>query len=181
MTLKKEIFSFLLAVLIYAGLVTLLGGHFYFGFMLFWVGGIVGILLLYFDPLVSAYLTSTEAPFSQELKQMIGQKRFEEALKETFVQHQAQEQPLLHSALFQVALTLLAFYVVTSSGSLFGSGLVMGMVLHLVKEEVGESKNPERLNRMLFWNIHREITAKEQKIYLISIFTVFALETLLLI
>lgn len=99
----------------------------------------------------------------------------------TFVQHQAPEQPLLHSALFQATLTFLAFYIVTSSGSFFGSGLVMGMVLHLIKEEIGESKNPERLNRILFWNIQREITAKEQKIYLGVIFTLFVLETIFLI
>jgi len=178
---KKEILHHLAVALCYTAFVTLLGRHFHLKFSFFWLGGLSGTLLLYFDPLISAYLSSSELPLFLEIKQMFAQKKFKEAVLTAFVHHQEQEQLILHSALFQVALTILSFYIVTSGGSLLGSGLVMGMALHLIKGEIENWRNPEKLNKMLFWNIQREVSPREQKIYLGVIFAFFALETILLI
>lgn len=179
--IAKGIFSHLLAAVFYASLVTFLGRHFRPEFIFFWLGIIIGVILFYFDPLVSAYFGSPN-PVSQEIKQLISQKKFSPALAKVFALHQIQEQPILHSAFLQSALMLLAFYVLTSSGSLLGSGLVMGMIVHLIQDEVAMwRREPERLKRILFWNIHREISEAEMRIFLGAVLALFGLETMILI
>lgn len=170
----------LLVAFSYAVIVTIAGSNLRVEFLLFWLGLAAGTFILYFEPFISAYLSSPPTPLSQEARQILKAGK----LKEVFnfaLSHQEQEQPILHSALFQVALTALGFYVVTSTTTLFGSGLVLGMALHLISEEVAVRHDPQRLNRMLFWNIQREVSEKEQRIYLGIIFALFGLETLLLI
>lgn len=141
----------------------------------------IGSLILYFDPLISAYFALSETPGVQKAKQAIKQKEYKEVFLLAFSHQQNLEQSILHSALFQFALTALSFYIVTSSGSIFGSGLVMGMTLHLIWDDVAGWRIPAQLNKMLFWNIHREISYREQKIFLGIIFALFSLETLILI
>ena len=178
---KKDFLSHLLVAGLYALVVTLLGRHFQPEFLLFWFGTMMGAVLLYFDPLVSAYLTSQTTPLYQEIKELVRQRKFGKLLVKELPSHHEEESSILHSALFQVTLTILAFYIVTSSGSLLASGLVMGMVLHLVRDEVEEWKETEKLKRQLFWNIHRPISDKELKIYLSVVLAAFGLEAILLL
>ncbi|MDP3998048.1 MAG: hypothetical protein Q8P89_00320 [bacterium] len=172
----------LAAAIFYAALVTLLGRHFRPEFIFFWLGMIGGVIVLYFDPLFTAYFGSTITSSTQEIKQLIGQKKFPAAVGKIFVSHEPREQLILHSAFFQCILMLLAFYIVTSSGSLFGSGLVMGMVIHLFQEEIVIwRRDPQRLTKILFWNIHREVSLQEQKIYLAVVFATLFVESIPLI
>lgn len=177
----KDLRFHLFTVLFYAAGVTLLGRHFQPAFLLFWLGATIGTGLLYLDPLVSVYLASSESVLAQEVKKLLKEKRFKELALTALTYHLRQEQPLLHSALFQIALTVLGFYIVTSSSSLFGAGLLVGMTLHLIKDEAGKWGSPQELNKMLFWNIHRQISEKEQKIYLGVIWAAFSLETIFLL
>ncbi|MDP3954815.1 MAG: hypothetical protein Q8Q15_00440 [bacterium] len=178
----KSTINNLAAAIFYAALVTLLGRHFQPEFLFFWLGVIGGVFVLYFDPLFTAYFGSAITSSTQEIKQLIEQKKFPAAVGKIFVEHKTQEQPILHSAFLQCILMLLSFYVITSSGSLLGSGLIMGMVIHLLQEEIAIwRKDPQRLTRILFWNIHREVSFQEQKIYLAVVFAVFFTESILLI
>ena len=178
---KKEIFPYILTALLYALFVTFLSRNFYPAVSLFWLGVVAGAMVLFADPVASAYLTSPHLPFSQKVRQMIQEKRFKETLREVVLHHPIQEQPILHSGLFQAALAGMSLYLVSSSGSLFGAGLVLGMVLHLVRDDLRLWRDQERLNKMLFWNIHRSFSNKEQKVYLGVIFLLFGLETILLV
>jgi hypothetical protein len=47
---------------------------------------------------------------------------------------------ILHSVLFQILFTILSFLVITSSGSLFGKGLVLAFLLHLLVDEIWDLK-----------------------------------------
>lgn len=170
----------LLVAFSYAVIVTIAGSNLRVEFLLFWLGLAAGTFILYFEPFISAYLSSPSTLLSQEARQILKAGKFK-GIFSFALNHQQQEQPILHSALFQVALTVLGFYVVTSTMSLFGSGLVLGMALHLIGEEIAARTDWQRLNRMLFWNIKRPVSEKEQKIYLGIIFALFGLETLLLI
>lgn len=178
--MSRSKFLYQLAIaLSYAVIVTIAGSNLRIEFLLFWLGLAAGAFILYFEPFISAYLSPT-TPLSQEARQILKAGK----LKEVFnfaLSHQEQEQPILHSALFQAALTVLCFYVITSTTTLFGSGLVLGMALHLISEEIAVRRDHQRLNRMLFWNIKRPVSENEQRIYLGIIFALFGLETLLLI
>lgn len=177
---KNEAYSHLLTTLFYSALVTILGRHFRPEFLIFWVGTAFGALLIYLDPLVSTYFSTPQSPLLNEARSEFKQKKFKKLFGDLVTHHQALQNPLLHSALFQFALALLSLYVVTSTANFFGAGMVMGMSLHLIKDELALRHNSERLKKILFWNIHREISPKEQRIFLGAVFTLFGLETLLL-
>jgi hypothetical protein len=82
--------------------------------------------------------------------------------------HDTHTRLIFHSALFQVIFLIFTLYIFTSSGSLFGSGLVAGINLHLLKDEWQDySENPAHLNDWLFWRIKRKVSFGEQKIFLI--------------
>lgn len=88
-----------------------------------------------------------------------------------------------HNAFFQVILLVLCFFVLTSTNQLLGSGLVMGMMLHLLKDEVGEllNKREERLKKWLFWQVNFEISFEQQKLFVISMVLCFVALSLFLI
>lgn len=177
---KNEVYSHLLAALFYSALITILGNHFRPEFMIFWVGTAFGTLLIYLDPLISTYLSSPKSPVLEETRLELKQKKFQKLFWDLVSHHQTLQNPLLHSGLFQFVLALLSFFVVTSTANFFGAGMVMGMSLHLIKDEVTLRHSPEKLKKILFWNIHREISPKEQMTFLAAVFTLFGLETLLL-
>ena len=87
-----------------------------------------------------------------------------------------------HNALFQVILLVLCFFVLTSTNNLFGSGLVMGMMLHLLKDEVGEllSRQEEHLKKWLFWQISFEISFDQQKLFVVLMVLFFVFLNFLL-
>lgn len=170
-----------LIALLYGATVMVLSGQMRIEFLLFWLGLIVGSFTLYFELFVSAYLVSPQASVTQKAKEILKQRKFKEVFEFALTHQQKQQQPILHSATFQIALAILAFYVITSTTSLFNSGLVLGMALHLIIDEIADRGNFQRLSQMLFWNIHRPFSEKELRIYLWIVFGAFAFETLLLL
>ncbi|MBI4100726.1 hypothetical protein HY439_03245 [Candidatus Microgenomates bacterium] len=178
---KAEITRHLLTFLIYALIVFLAGRYFSLAFILFIFGGVIGLIVLFFDPIFSSFLSDNHLPDATITTDQLKSGNWREAIFSSFNRHQSLEQPILHSALFQIALMILGFYVITSGGSLFVSGLVSGMILHLIKEEFDLRSNKAFLKQRLFWNIHREISDREQRIYLGTVFVIFIVETMLLI
>jgi len=73
-----------------------------------------------------------------------------------------------HNALFQVGFLVFSFWVLTSTGGLFGKGLVMAANLHLLKDEFHllMKGREEELRCWLFWPIKREVSFGEQKVFL---------------
>jgi len=85
-----------------------------------------------------------------------------------------------YSFLFQVAWFFLALFAVTSTSSLFGKALVMAIGLDLLLTE-WQSQLKNNSFSWLFWQIKREISLKEQKIFLYLMTGLFSLLTLFLI
>jgi len=77
--------------------------------------------------------------------------------------------------LFQLAWVVLAFFAVTSAAGWFGKTLVLTLGLRILLEEWSEYvKDREALKQKLFWQIKREFSDSELKIYLIVMTLVVA-------
>jgi len=84
------------------------------------------------------------------------------------------------NVLFQGAFVFLALFVITSSGSLFGAGMILAMYLGMLISQYHQLMATGNLNSW-FWPIKTEITVANQKIYLGILAGFFLLLNLLFI
>ena len=81
---------------------------------------------------------------------------------------------------FQAGFIIMTLFVLTSSGSLFGAGLVFVIYLSMIMSQALELKEEGNLNGW-FSLIKKEIDLKAQKIYLTLVSVIFLLLNLLFI
>lgn len=142
-------------------------------------GGFLGWNLLFLDNVVYIYFIHPETNLNQQAKAYLSQRGIWAWFK--FVARlDLKEKLTLRSALFQAAWVILAFFTLTSTISWFGKGLVLGLGLHLLLDQWQiQLKNPQDLNRQLFWQIKRPVSLREQKWFLGIMTGIFVILSLL--
>lgn len=172
--LKEEIKSHLLVSLIWLVLITLLRWSWRWNLIGLWLGGLVGTFLLDIDHFLYLLVINPQELTSMRVRRMLEQRRIKEALILVAETHHERTRLSFHNALFQPVLYVLCFFVLTSTGSLFGGGLVMAMALHLLKDEIEDSfAREEHLRKWLFWQSKPEISLQHQKLFIILMLFVF--------
>lgn len=177
---RKEIVSHLVVAFVYFGLVSFFSLHLGLDLISFWLGALIGAFLLDVDHVLLGLNSETKTEWAVKFRSLWQQKKYQEALQVCFESHLEHRRLIFHSALFQPILLLLSFFVLTSTGSLFGVGLVMSMNLHLLKDEWQTFLGETGLN-WIFWPIKRRINQEGQKVYLWAMTFVFLLLSLLLL
>lgn len=188
---KEEIKSHLKVSFAWLILVTILSlfrlraGFLWFwlpGILFLWLGTLAGTFLLDIDHLIYWFFTHPEKEDSQQAKKLWQEKEFEKLLLLLGQSHDTHTRLIFHSALFQIVFLIFTLYIFTSGGSFFGSGLVAGLNLHLLKDEWEEyfEKKYNHLNDWLFWQLGRKISFQEQRIFLILVSFLFILLSLLI-
>ena len=87
-----------------------------------------------------------------------------------------QEKLAFRSAIFMVVWVPLAFFALTSTPALFGKGVVMGIMLHVLSDAWRlERSDPQRLHVRLFWQIKRVVSNEERLAFLWLMTGIFAL------
>lgn len=181
--LKKKIRSHLLVTFVWLVVITLLRWHWHWNLILLWLGGLVGTFLLDIDHLLYTLVIYPQEVTSMRVKSLVQQRRYKDTLILLADTENERVKLSFHNAIFQLVLYILCFFVLTSTGSLFGAGLVMAMALHLLMHELtlllrgGE----EHLRRMLFWQVKRNISLRQQKFFIILMIFIFLGLNLLLI
>src|SRR4030042_3465080 len=167
--LKKELRNSLLLVFIWLLAITLLRWRWQWNLLGLWLGGFIGTFLIDLDHFIYLFFTNPHELTSQRVQRLWEQKHLKELVILTFKTTEERMRLAFHNALFQLILFVLCLFVLTSTGNLFGSGLVMGMMLHLLKDEVREllSKQEDRLKKWLFWQVNFDISFNQQKLFVI--------------
>lgn len=180
--LKKEIRSHLLLTFVWLALISLLRLRWYLpigrqasSLLFLWSGGLVGTFLLDIDHLLYVLFIYPHELTSMRVRRLIDQRRFKEAL---ILLADTQDERLrlpFHNALFQPIFYVFCFFVLTSTGSLFGAGLAMTMALHLLKDELELllRGRDEHLRKWLFWQVKAEVSLRNQKFFVILMLLVF--------
>ncbi len=142
---------------------------------LLWVGGVVvGVLVLFADRIVYTY-SYPGAQISQQFAWYIKEKKYLSALELLDLRRLEQERLSFRSALFMAIWVPLSFFALTSTTGLFGKGVVMGLMLHILMDAWKLQKTePRRLHIRLFWLIKREISDEERLVFLSIITILFA-------
>lgn len=180
---RKELVSHLLVTLIWLVLVTFLRWQWGWYLVWLWLGGAAGTFLLDLDHLFYTLFLYPQEATSLKVKQLLSQKQLKEAFILLVQTHDERARLSFHNAFFQVIFMVFCFWVVTSSASWFGRGLVMAMALHLLKDELelyfaGKQK---WLRQLLFWPIKKEFSLQQEKNFLILMVLLFLGLSLLLI
>ncbi len=132
--MRRELFvhfSFLLSFFI---LITLFKRWFDLSFWPFWIGGLVGTLLPDIDHFLYVYNNPQELT-SQRVNYQVGKREIWSTLDLLAATRNERAGLIFHTAFFQLIFVILTFWVISSSGSLFGRGLVLAFSLHLVIDQ----------------------------------------------
>ena len=134
--MKKEIFihsSFLISALI---LVSILNKWFSLSYWPFWLGGVVGSILPDLDHIIYIFFLEPQELSSQRIVYLIRNRSYLGTLRLLFETRMERRSLIFHSNLSLTVVLVLAFWMFTSSSSLVGSGLVLGMALHLLLDRL---------------------------------------------
>lgn len=134
--MRKEIFihfSFLVSFFIFVSLVK---GWLNFSYWPFWAGGVLGTILPDLDHILYVFFLRPQEYVSQRFNHMIGQRDLWGSISLLAETRNERTKLIFHTALFQIIFLILAFLIVTSSGSIFGRGIVLAFLLHLTVDEV---------------------------------------------
>lgn len=130
-----------------------------------WLGGLIGAVILESDYLFQVFLVQPELPISSEIKQLWEKQQYKSAL--TTIYNRASEITHLtfHTIFFQVIFYAFSFFILSSSGSVFGQALVLTSLLHLLKEQFEEIRKNNRLLEGWFYRLNISLSNTGQKIY----------------
>ncbi len=134
--MKKEFTTHFLFLFAYFALITLVRRWFELSTIEFFIGGAIGILLPYTDHFIYAYFLKPQEAISQQAVHMLTQKNFGGAFNLLITTRRQQLKLIFHTAYFQLIFLALTFLVITSSGNIFGRGMVLGFALHLLIDQV---------------------------------------------
>jgi len=179
--MKRYLFSHIPMALIYALLILLVRSgwwniaSFDWQNWMMWVLGVVmGVLVLFADRIVYTY-SYPGTQIAQQFSWYIKEKKYLSALELLDDRRLEQERLTFRSSLFMAIWVPLAFFALTSTTGLFGKGVVMGLMLHILADAWKLQKlEPRRLHVRLFWLIKREITDEERLVFLSIITGIFA-------
>ena len=122
-------FSFLVSFFI---LLSSFNLWFSFAYWPLWLGAIVGSILPELDSLVHVFFVSPQELTSQRVMDFFRRRNVLGAVK-LLVETKSERAGLVfHSNLFILVSYLLLFWLVTSSESIFGKGIVFAMIMHLL-------------------------------------------------
>lgn len=133
--MKKEITIHLTALFVVFVLIAIFKKWLSLDFWPFWVGGLIGTFLPDVDHLIYVYFLRPHELTSQRTARMFSNKDYWEMVKLLVETRKERNRLIFHSAFFQVIFVVLAFLIITSSGSVFGIGLVLAFYLHLLTDQ----------------------------------------------
>lgn len=102
----------------------------------FWVGGIIGTILPDIDHIIYFYFVSPTDLTSQRFDFMAQKGHFKRMAELLYDTRSERRGLIFHTIFFQIIFFILTFWMLSSSGSLFGRGLVLAFALHLTVDQL---------------------------------------------
>lgn len=145
--MNRELLIHFIATFILFILITFTRGWFSVEFLLFWAGGIIGTLLPDIDHLIYVYYLRPQDYTSQRVNHMVENKQLKSTVNLLVETKDERKQLIFHTILFTLIFSVLLIFVVTSSGSLLGRGIVLAFLLHLLVDAYEEFTKNGNLSR----------------------------------
>lgn len=132
----KDKFNKFIGLVILLIVLTITKGWFDYYYVFVWTGVLIGYYLPFIDHLFYAYFLRPGSAVSVNIRRLVSSKKIRELIVYVNDTKNEREKLIIHTAYFQIVFLLLTFFILTSSGSLFGRGLVYGFSLRLFVEQI---------------------------------------------
>lgn len=133
--MRREVFTHLAFWFSFFVFISLAKKWFTLAYWPFWVGGLVGTVLPDVDHIIYALYLKPQELASQRVNYMLKKREIWQTIVFLAETRYERTKLILHTATFQIVFLILTFLVVTSSGSLFGRGIVLAFGLHLLVDQ----------------------------------------------
>jgi len=143
--MKKEILTHSLSVIIFAFIVVVIRHMFNLSYWTFIPGIIIGTILPDIDHLIYVYYLRPYEATSQRAIYATNRGEFMKTWELLAVTRSERKHLILHTAVFQIIFLILSFLIITSSASIFGKGIVIAFMLHLVVDQTLDIKETNTL------------------------------------
>lgn len=134
--MRRELFIHFCFWFSFFVLITLLKHYFNLSYWPFWVGGVVGLLLPDIDHLIYIYVIKPGDLSSQRVNYLLDKKDIFKSLEVMYETRSERKELVFHTIFFQIIFFVLTFWMMSSSGSYFGKGLVLSFALHLCVDQM---------------------------------------------
>ena len=165
MKLQKELITHFSFVIAFLALITLYKGLFDVYYLSFWFGGILGTILPDIDHFIYIYVLKPNDLSSQRIASYVDKRDTKNAIRVLYESRLERKSLIFHTAHFQLIFYVLAFLVITSSGSVFGRGIVLAFSLHLLIDQVVDFVETGNIDNW-FKQISMDLDANQKKWYL---------------
>lgn len=182
--LTYEFFSHLIVSLIYLSIISLfkIGRFNSVDYLLLWLGGLLGTYFIDIDHLIYCIFSRPDKSCSTKVQELLKKKNYKKTIFTMAETHFEHDELSFHNAVFIPIWIIFCFFILSSSGSIFASAMVMAMYLHLLKDiwDMVRIKKSYDL-KFLFWQIKMPLSEQIKKYYIWGATLVFILESLFFI
>lgn len=130
-------------------------------FITFLIGLYVGFCLLFLDRVLHIFFIEPEAEYSQILIDTLKQKKILLFFKTLLLSRSLQKHLITRSILFLTAYAGTALFVITSTGSTIGTGIVLGIGLHYCFDFFRYAQNSNLLHTHFLWQVKKSFQQQE--------------------
>lgn len=129
--MRRELFIHFAFWLSFFIFITLVKGYTSLVYWPFWLGGIFGTLLPDLDHIIYFYFVRPSDLSSQRFNFLAQKHEIKRMLTLLYETRGERRGLIFHSVFFQIIFLVLTFWMLSSSSSLFGRGMVLAFALHL--------------------------------------------------
>ncbi len=148
--------------------------------LIFFVGLWIGYSLIIVDRILHACFVEPDTEFSLKIQHSIKKRQVRIFLHLLFLEAANQQAHLItRSTLFMASYMAIAIYVVTSSTSLLGIGLVLGIGLHYCLDLLIYHANTTEFIEQFFWQLKRKFQTKQVSMFVAGFLFYFVMLSLL--
>lgn len=165
--MRRELALHFVATLILLVLIVLFKQWFNLSYWPVLVGGFLGTLLPDIDHLIYIYFLRPQDLTSQRINSLVEKKDITRSLELLYETRTERKNLIFHSFYFQLIFWVLVFLVISSSGSVFGRGLVGAFSLHLIVDGFLDLKGTGSLDNW-FSNVNLVLTRDRATLYLVG-------------
>ncbi len=147
----------------------------------FLIGLLLGFGLFFLDRVFDVFFIRPETEFSQLVREEWKKRRIWSMFSTILSGKELQEKLITRSVFFLIAYVAVAIFVLTSTGSILGIGLVLGIGFHFCVDFIRYRSDLEKFNRHFLWQVKRKFAQQEVLSLVISFCLFFALLSLLVL
>src|SRR5258706_4944142 len=162
--MRRELFrhfSFWFALFVFVAVVK---HYFALNYTLFWLGGLLGVVLPDLDHLIYVYFIKPTDLSSQRINYLLNKKELMRSIDLLYETRAERNGLIFHTILFQAIFFVLTFWILSSSGSYFGMGLALSFLFHLSVDQLLDLDNLKNIDSW-FTNLPFKWDFKQSKTY----------------